>query len=238
MWLTYLRDMVNPNSLLGIKTGRKGNCLQEFYLQDDYRGPLKTNNGKTCVPLVGENVPKRKTYFLPWVGTFIFSLFGWNFKNEFPNIPKFVVIIGPHTSNWDFVFGMAAIFILGARISWMGKQPIFRKPFGGFVRWLGGIPIDRNSSHGMVETMIAQYKSRDKFILALAPEGTRKKVKKWKSGFYSIAAGANVPILMACFDYKDKLISFAPLIYPSGNLNTDMKEMQLFFENIRGKISQ
>ena len=78
----------------------------------------------------------------------------------------------------------------------------------------------------------------DKFILAIAPEGTRKKVEKWKSGFYRIATGADVPILMACFDYKNKSINFAPLIYPSGNLNADIENMQLFFENIRGKKSQ
>lgn len=199
---------------------------------------MKTSNGKTSVPIVGENVPKKKTYFLPWIGKFIFAIFGWGFKNEFPNIPKFVIIIGPHTSNWDFVFGIAAIFILGAKISWMGKQPLFRKPFGGIVRWLGGIPIDRSSSHGVVDTMINQYKSMDEFILAIAPEGTRKKVEKWKSGFYRIATGADVPILMACFDYKNKIISFGPLIYPSGNLNADIEDMKLVFENIRGKKSQ
>jgi len=199
---------------------------------------LKTSNGKTIVTIVGENVPKRKNYFLPWIGKFIFAIFGWGLKNEFPNIPKFVIIFGPHTSNWDFVFGIAAIFILGAKISWMGKQPFFRKPFGGILRWLGGIPIDRSSSHGVVVTMINQYKSRDEFILAIAPEGTRKKVERWKTGFYRIATGADVPILMACFDYKNKIISFGPLIYPSGNLNADIEDMQLFFENIRRKKSQ
>ena len=199
---------------------------------------MKTSNGKTISPIVGEKVPKRKSYLLRWIGRFIFAIFGWGFKNEFPNIPKIVVIFGPHTSNWDFVFGIAAIFILGIKISWMGKQPFFRKPVGGILRWLGGIPIDRSSSHGMVDTMINQYKSMDKFILAIAPEGTRKKVEKWKSGFYRIATGADVPILMACFDYKNKSINFAPLIYPSGNLNADIEDMQLFFENIRGKKSQ
>ena len=199
---------------------------------------MKTSNGKTSVTIVGENVPKRKNYFLPWIGKFIFAIFGWGLKNEFPNIPKFVIIFGPHTSNWDFVFGIAAIFILGAKISWMGKQPFFRKPFGGILRWLGGIPIDRSSSHGVVDTMINQYKSRDEFILAIAPEGTRKKVERWKTGFYRIATGADVPILMACFDYKNKIISFGPLIYPSGNLNADIEDMQLLFENIREKKSR
>jgi 1-acyl-sn-glycerol-3-phosphate acyltransferase len=174
---------------------------------------------------------------LPWIGKLVFTIFGWDFKNEFPNIPKFLVIIGPHTSNWEFVFGIAAIFILGARISWMGKKTIFRKPFGGIVRWLGGIPIDRSSSHGVVDTMINQYKNLDGFILAIAPEGTRKKVGKWKSGFYHIATGAGVPILMACFDYQNKIISFGPLITPSGNLNADIEAMQLIFENIRAKRS-
>ncbi len=199
---------------------------------------MKTSNIKTSVPVVGEHVPQKKMYLLPWIGKFIFAIFGWGFKNEFPNISKFVVIIGPHTSNWDFVFGISAIFMLGAEISWMGKQPIFRKPFGGILRWLGGIPIDRSSSHGMVDMMINHYKSMDKFVLAIAPEGTRKKVGKWKSGFYRIATGADVPILMASFDYKNKVINFGPLIYPSGDLNADIEKMQVIFRKIRGKKSQ
>jgi 1-acyl-sn-glycerol-3-phosphate acyltransferase len=199
---------------------------------------LKTSKDKTSIPIVGENVPKKKIYFLAWIGKLIFAIFGWGFKNEFPNIPKFVIIIGPHTSNWDFVFGIAAMLILGAQISWMGKQQIFRKPFGRILQWLGGIPIDRSSPHGVVDTMINHYKSMDKFILAIAPEGTRKKVEKWKLGFYHIATGADVPILVTCFDYKNKSISFAPLIYPSGNLNADIDDMQLIFEKIRGKKYQ
>ena len=199
---------------------------------------MKTINGKTSVPIIGKNVPKRTTPFLPGIGKFVYAIFEWGFKNEFPNIPKFVIAFGPHTSNWDFVFGVAGIFILGAKISWMGKHTLFRKPFGGIVRWVGGIPIDRSSSHGMVDTMINQYKNIDKLILAIAPEGTRKKVARWKSGFYHIATGADVPILMACFDYKNKVISFGPLIYPAGDFDADMEKMQSVFEKIRGKKSQ
>ena len=199
---------------------------------------MKTSNSKTSRPIIGENLPQKRFYFLPWIGKFIFTIFGWSFKNELPNIPRFVIIVGPHTSNWDFVFGVSAMFILGLKISWLGKQAIFRKPFGGILRWLGGIPIDRSSSHGVVDTMINQFKSMDKLILALAPEGTRKKVEKWKTGFYHIATGADVPILMAGIDYKNKNITFGPLVYPSGNLNADVEGMQLFFKNIRGKKSQ
>ena len=199
---------------------------------------MKIKNSQTSIPIVGENLPKKKMYFLPWVGKLIFALFGWGFKNEIPNIPKVVIIFGPHTSNWDFVFGTAAVFILGVRISWMGKHALFRKPFGGIVRWLGGIPIDRNSSHGMVDTLVNQIKSMDKFILAIAPEGTRKKVVKWKSGFYRIAQGADVPILMVRLDYENKMIRFGPLLYPSGDINTDMDDMQRIFNNIRGKRAQ
>ena len=132
----------------------------------------------------------------------------------------------------------------GGLLPGVQRVPVFaagtaRPPVAGQgVDRSGGIPIDRSASHGMVDTMINQYKSMDKFILAIAPEGTRKKVEKWKSGFYRIAMGADVPILMACFDYENKIISFGPLIYPSGNLSADIEEMQLVFENIRGKKSQ
>jgi 1-acyl-sn-glycerol-3-phosphate acyltransferase len=149
-----------------------------------------------------------------------------------------LLAVGPHTSNWDFVFGLAALFSLGIKISWMGKRTIFRKPFGRILRWFGGIPIERSASSGIVDTMINQFNKSKQFILALAPEGTRSKVDQWKTGFYHIANGAGVPILMVCFDYKDKVISFGPLIYPCGDAEVDIKKMQTVFSKIQGKKNQ
>jgi len=189
------------------------------------------------IPAIGDNIPARKTPILPAIGHFVFLLFRWRLENALPNIPKFVIIIGPHTSNWDFIFGIAAVFVLKAKISFMGKHTLFKQPFGSIMRWIGGIPIDRDSSYGMVNTMIDHFKGTDKFILALAPEGTRKKVDQWKSGFYHIATGAGVPILLAGFDYEHKAIRLGPLIYPSGDVDGDMLKMQLVFERIRGKKS-
>ncbi len=190
---------------------------------------------RRTMPVLGENIPKNMNFFLPWLGKFVFTIFGWGFKNELPNIPKFVAALGPHTSNWDFVFGLAGLFSLGIKISWMGKRTIFRKPFVKILRWIGGIPIERSASSGVVNTMIDRFNNSNQFILALAPEGTRSKVDKWRTGFYHIANSAGVPILMVCFDYKHKVISFGPLLYPSGDVESDINKMRNVFSNIQGK---
>lgn len=172
------------------------------------------------------------------VGKLVFTVTGWRFENELPNIPRCVIIFGPHTSNWDFLFGMAAIFALRLKAEWMGKHTIFRKPFGGIVQWIGGIPIDRRASKGMIERMVEEFKTRDKCFLVISPEGTRRTVRRWKSGFYYIAFGADVPILMACFDYPDKTITFGPLMTPTGDYVADVEKLQSIMAGKRGKNSQ
>lgn len=199
---------------------------------------FKAIHQRADMPVIGENIPTRALPFLPSIGKYIFALCGWRLKNKLPNIPKFVIIIGPHTSNWDFVFGIAAVLGLDAKISFMGKHTLFKCPFGRVMRWLGGIPIDRRSSYGMVNTMIDHFRRKDNFILAIAPEGTRRKVDQWKTGFYHIAAGAGVPILPAGFDYRQKMIHLGPLMYPSGNIDRDISKMRSVFEKISGKKSQ
>lgn len=198
---------------------------------------MKPPSGIANMTVVGHQVPRRKTRVLSVMGKLILELTGWRFENELPNIPKCVVIFAPHTSNWDFVFGMAIIFGLQIEVEWIGKHTLFRKPLGSIARWIGGIPIDRRSSQGMIERMVKRLKTRDKFFLAIAPEGTRKKTRRWKSGFYYIALGANAPILMVCFDYPDKVISFSQLMHPTGDYDADVEELQLTVAGIRGKNS-
>ena len=138
------------------------------------------------------------------------SLTGWKFDGGLPNEPKFVIIVAPHTSNWDFPVGLAALFALGFRISFLGKHSIFKWPLGLFMRWLGGIPVERSVSRDRVAESVAAFNSTDKLILVIAPEGTRKLVPRWKTGFYHVAHGARVPIVPIVFDFGRKTIGIRP----------------------------
>jgi 1-acyl-sn-glycerol-3-phosphate acyltransferase len=145
-----------------------------------------------------------------------------------------VAIVAPHTSNWDFPLGVAVIFAIDLRVSWLGKHSLFSPLFKGFFQWLGGIPVDRRASHGVVGACVKAFEIAPALLLALAPEGTRKGVSRWKSGFYSIAAGAGVPILPVAFDYRDHVVRLMPLYRPSGDLERDLPQIQTLFSHAQG----
>ena len=132
---------------------------------------------------------------IEWVGRNALKLMGWRIEGELPRLDKFVAIGAHHTSNWDFVIFIALKFVLRLNARWFGKHSIFRWPFGGLMRSWGGIPIQRHLSLNMVEQAIQGFRDNREFILVLSPEGTRKKVERWKMGFYHIALGAGVPIV-------------------------------------------
>lgn len=159
---------------------------------------------------------------------------GWRVEGALPDTSKCVAIVAPHTSNWDFSLGVALVFAIELRASWLGKHSIFKAPFKGFFRWLGGIPVDRQASHGVVGTCIQRFKASPTLLLALSPEGTRKGVSRWKTGFYRIAAGAGVPILPVAFDYREHVIRLMPLFHPSGSLEEDLPRIQALFSEAQG----
>ena len=187
------------------------------------------------VPALGPQLPKRGNRFSKALGRTMLRVFGWSIEGEAPALPKFVAIAAPHTSNWDFYFGIAAVFAMGIRVSWLGKHTLFRPPFGGFFRWLGGIPADRTVSHGLVEQTIHALNSHERLIVALAPEGTRKRVEKWRTGFYRIAQGARLPILLAYFDYSQRAVGLGPLFHPTGDLDADLEKILEFYRQFVGK---
>jgi 1-acyl-sn-glycerol-3-phosphate acyltransferase len=145
-----------------------------------------------------------------------------------------VAIVAPHTSNWDFPLGVALMLATELRVSWLGKHTLFTGPFNRFLRHLGGIPVDRRSSNGVVGDCLRAFEAAPALLLALAPEGTRKGVSRWKSGFYQIASGAGVPILPVGFDFRDHVIRFMPLFQPSGSLERDLPAIQALFEQVHG----
>ena len=159
---------------------------------------------------------------------------GWRLEGGFPEDPKAVIIVAPHTSNWDFVLGLAVVFALELRSSWLGKHTIFLPPFKGLLQWLGGIPVDRRTRNGVVGTCVDAFASVPARYLAIAPEGTRKGVSEWKTGFYLIATGAGVPIIPVTFDYSLHVVRIMPPFHPTGSLQDDLPRIRALFEGAAG----
>lgn len=149
------------------------------------------------------------------IGYSCMRLLGWDFAGAFPNHQQFVAVIAPHTSNWDFLILLMAKWALRLDVRWMGKDALFRPPLGWFMRAIGGIPIRRNASHNVVDRSIQAFHERPQLVMVLAPEGTRKYVVEWKSGFWHIARGAGVPIVCIALDYARRTIRLGPEIVPT-----------------------
>jgi len=164
----------------------------------------------------------------------IMRLLGWRVDGKLPDLPKFVVIGAPHTSNWDFLLFLGIIFTLRANVHFMGKAELFRFPIGWFFYYCGGVPVDRKKSTGLVDQMVDVCNKSDKFILTIAPEGTRHHVTEWKRGFYHIAKSAGIPIVMAVVDGRHKQVHVGQVFQPTEDIEADMKSIQEFFEGVVG----
>jgi 1-acyl-sn-glycerol-3-phosphate acyltransferase len=172
---------------------------------------------------------------------FLWKLFlaskGWETSIKFPywHLKKSIFIVAPHTSGWDFIIGVAYRNYLGLNhVKYLGKKELFKRPFGFIFRGLGGIPVDRSSSHNLVEDVVQMFKEHDRLTIALAPEGTRQKVDKLKTGFYYIAVKADVPIIMVGLDYKNKTMPFG-VMNTTGDFEKDMEVIYSFYRPIEGK---
>jgi len=173
-----------------------------------------------------------------WLSIAILNIAGWRVEGRLPEVPRFVMIAAPHTSNWDFILTLLMAFALRMKIYWMGKDAIFKRPFRGFFKWLGGIPIDRRRSNNVVRSSIRQFNEHDQLVLVVPPAGTRKRVMYWKTGFYHIAHGANVPIVLGYLDYRRKAGGIGPSVIPTGNIDEDMIGIQAFYADITGKYPE
>jgi len=176
---------------------------------------------------------------LYWFAISLFKVAGWRTEGKLPDIPKYV-IIATHTSNWDLIVGLTGWSILSygfsmTKLSWMGKAEVFRGPLGAFLKWIGGIPIERRARHSAVEQSIQAFRSREKLAMAIAPEGTRKRVTHWKTGFYHIAQGAQAPIVFGFFDYKRKVMGIGPTIIPCGDIQADMEIIRDFYSKVHAR---
>jgi 1-acyl-sn-glycerol-3-phosphate acyltransferase len=186
------------------------------------------------LPTLFAGLRRTRGWFWRTLGQAYLRLGGWRIEGAFPTDPRFIVIVAPHTSNWDFSLGVAVVFALDLRVSWLGKHTLFRPPFQGFFRWLGGIPVDRSASHGVVGACVSAFEEAPALMLALAPEGTRKGITQWKTGFYRIAVEARVPILPVGFDYRDHVVRLLPVVTPTGDLERDLPRIQALYGNVQG----
>jgi 1-acyl-sn-glycerol-3-phosphate acyltransferase len=164
----------------------------------------------------------------------IMRLAGWRVDGKLPDIPKFIIVGAPHTSNWDFVLFLGIIFHLKADARYMGKAELFRPPHGWFFYWCGGIPVDRRKSSGLVDQMVDVCNRSEKFVLVIAPEGTRHHVTEWKRGFYHIAQSAKIPIVMAKVDGKQKIAHIGEVFHLTKEMEADMTAIQAAFQGMTG----
>jgi len=165
---------------------------------------------------------------------------GWTLKGSFPyHLKKCVVIVGPHTSSWDFIIGLA--FRSKLRLTnakYLGKAELFKGPFGFIFRKLGGFPVERTEHHNMVDEVVQLFNSQASFVLVLSPEGTRKKVERLRTGFYHIAKKAGVPIVMTGLNFAKKQASLSEPFYPTDNEAADFQHIYEFYQNIKGKVPE
>jgi 1-acyl-sn-glycerol-3-phosphate acyltransferase len=160
---------------------------------------------------------------------------GWRTEGALPDIPRYVLIVAPHTSNWDLLFGAVTAFALRLDVYFMAKHQLFRFPFGPLMRWIGALRIDRRVHADTVRHAVETFREHDRLVIAVPPEGTRARVKHWKTGFYYIAAGAGVPVVMAFIDYGRKTAGVGPVLVPSGDIDADMRSVREFYDGIAGR---
>lgn len=192
------------------------------------------------IPELGPRIPRRGNGLTKAGARAIMGAAGWTIVGEVPDEPKIVLVGAPHTSNWDYIFTVLTVYSLGVDIHFVGKQSLFDNPLGGVMRFTGGIPIDRATSEGFVDKMVEEFNRRASFVLAIMPEGTRARDdgSKWRSGFYHIAQGAGVPMVLVIFDYGRKTMRMGPTFWPSGNYEADLAKIQACFAGVQGKYTR
>ncbi|NKF52069.1 acyltransferase [Shewanella sp. WXL01] len=166
---------------------------------------------------------------------FILKLMGWRFEGELDADKPCIMAVGPHTSNWDFIIGILGRSALGVRIHFLGKHQLFIPPWGWLFRAMGGSPVDRRKHNNLVDAVAQLYQQHDNYKLALAPEGTRSPVKRWKTGFYHIAVKANIDIIPVGLDFARKTIVLGERFTPTQDIEVDMEQLMTFFRQIKGR---
>ena len=192
----------------------------------------------TTLPRLGASIPRRGNRLSRGFFGAILRLLGWRALGKLPDAPKFVFVGAPHTSNLDFFITAITMASLGIDVRFVMKHTPFVGPVGWFLRWFGGIPLDRDRSRDFVAQMVDEFAEREQFLLGIMPEGTRGKdspVKAWRSGFYYIARGAAVPLVMVVFDYSNRQIRVGPAVFVGEDYAAELPVVQSFFAGVEGR---
>ena len=168
----------------------------------------------------------------------VLKLLGWKISGNLPDARKFIIIAYPHTSNWDVPITLAICLMFRLRIHWMGKSTLFRGPMGPVMKWLGGIPIYLHESRNMVQQTIDAFNNADELIIVIAPEANRAYVEEWKSGFYHIAVGAGLPIVLGFLDFSRQEGGYLDTFQPTGDIDRDMVRIKSQYLGIKGKYPE
>ena len=187
-----------------------------------------------ATPSLGPTVPRRGNRLTRWLGRTALRLAGWHFSGTFPDLDKAVIVVAPHTSNWDFPVGVAVMYALGFKVWWLAKHTLFGWPLGPLMRWLGGIPVRRDSGAGTVAQAVAWFRREEKLLLVIAPEGTRAAVNRWRMGFAHIAREAGVPVVPIAFDWSRRQLRLGPAFQLSGELASDEATLRGWFGDAVG----
>jgi 1-acyl-sn-glycerol-3-phosphate acyltransferase len=182
-----------------------------------------------------EITPQKPISLSQFLARSVLRAISWKLDVTLPTNQKYVIIGAPHTSNMDFIFMLLLKYATGLKLHWIGKHTLFNAPFGGLMRRLGGIPVDRRSKNNFVDKVVNQINQQDEIVVAVAPEGTRSKSKYWRTGFYYIALGASIPIALGFIDYKDKIVGIGPSFYPTGDIQADFDKIKMFYASKTGK---
>jgi 1-acyl-sn-glycerol-3-phosphate acyltransferase len=193
---------------------------------------------KKIIRISENQIPKRlrgsRNSFLKSIGRLGINLSGWTIKGMVPDEERIVIIAAPHTSNWDFILAMMAIFGLNINIKWLGKDSIFKPGFKWFFNWLGGIPVNRKDPNSLIENVVRIVEKEKAIVIAMTPEGTRKKVTRWKTGFLRIAKLTKAKILLISIDSPTKSIQIGKIFEPSGNTELDLNFIQDYYKSFKG----
>lgn len=197
---------------------------------------MNRNHGDSVLALP-QQVPRMPcNRGMEWLGRSVLRLGGWRMAGALPDLPRAVLIAAPHSSNWDGVWGIAAKLAMGLRLSILGKHSLFRIPMlGPLLRWQGVIPVNRAAANGVVGQAIDALRDSPCMWYAIAPEGTRRQVEQWKPGFWRIAHGAGVPVIVAAFDYPSRTLTIGPAFALSGDMTADIAAIQRWYAPFRGR---
>lgn len=183
-------------------------------------------------------IPRRGSAATRGFGRLVLRLLGWRIEGRLPDIPRAVIIVAPHTAAIDLIVGLAGKVALGVEVHWFGKHTIFWPPLGWLLRWLGGLPVDRSTPGGVVRQAAAAFARRHQFLLAMSPEGTRRRVERWKTGFHRIAAEAAAPILPVALDFSSRTIRIGEPLSPTADADADVATLRRAFRSAMARYPE